>query len=296
MIPEDTGDPATQLLLPPGFSTDSATDAVTIQGETTRLDSGMMRERLLALGRGEFASAGALPPDGMRRGQPGGFGGRSPFAGLAAQGFAPGQGGPGGFLGRRLRGQNRYQGSTTYTFGGSVLDAEPYALRAGAQARPDYVRQQYGSTVGGPLRIPGVYDGSRTTFFLSVQGNRSTDLVDQYATVPTTTVRQGDFSASGAVVIDPLTGQPFPDNRIPADRLDPGAVSLLRFLPAPNLPGTSQNFQASRTSQSTSDAVSLRITQNFSPQTGGTGGRGGGAAGSVGVREAAAGVAAPASC
>ena len=275
LIPEDAGDPATQLLLPPGFSTDSATDAVTIQGETTRLDSGMMRERLLALGRGEFASAGALPPDGMRRGQPGGFGGRSPFAGLAAQGFAPGQGGPGGFLGRRLRGQNRYQGSTTYTFGGSALDAEPYALRAGAQARPDYVRQQYGTTVGGPLRIPGVYDGSRTTFFLSVQGNRSTDLVDQYATVPTTTVRQGDFTGSGAVVIDPLTGQPFPANRIPADRLDPGAVSLLRFLPLPNLPGTSQNFQASRTSQSAADSLSLRITQNFSAETGVGGGRGG---------------------
>ena len=283
LIPEDSGDPATQLLLPPGFSTNGATDAVAIQGETTRLDSGMMRDRLLALGRGEFAAAGATLPDGMLRGRPGGFGGRGPFGDLTAQGFGPGQGlgpgpgrgGRGGFLGRRLRGQNRYQGSTTYTFGGSALDAEPYALRAGAETRPDYVRQQYGSTVGGPLPIPGVYDGSRTTFFLSVQGNRSTDLVDQYATVPTTAVRQGDFSGSHAAVVDPLTEQPFPDNRIPVDRLDPGARSLLRFLPEPNLPGAAQNFQASRTSQSTADAVSLRITQNFSAETGAVGGRGG---------------------
>ena len=102
LIPEDSGDPATQLLLPPGFSTDGATDAVAIQGETTRLDSGMMRERLLALGRGEFASAGATLPDGMLRGRPGGFGGRGPFGDLTAQGFGPGQGlGPGaGWPGR----------------------------------------------------------------------------------------------------------------------------------------------------------------------------------------------------
>ena len=33
LIPEDTGDPATRLFLLPGFSTDGATDALTIRGE-----------------------------------------------------------------------------------------------------------------------------------------------------------------------------------------------------------------------------------------------------------------------
>ena len=73
LIPEDSGDPAARLLLPPGFSTDGSTDAVTIQGEASRLDRRMMRERLLALGRGEFAPAGAALPDGILRGRPGGF-------------------------------------------------------------------------------------------------------------------------------------------------------------------------------------------------------------------------------
>ena len=75
--------------------------------------------------------------------------------------------------------------------------------------------------------------------------------------------------------MDPLTGQPFPDNRIPASRLAPGAVSLLRFLPAPNLPGAVRNFHAARTSPSAGDAVNLRITHNFSSEAGGFGGRGG---------------------
>ena len=293
LIPEDSGDPAARLLLPPGFSTDGSTDAVTIQGEASRLDRRMMRERLLALGRGEFAPAGGALPDGILRGRPGGFGGRDPFAGLAPPGLGPGAGpgagagpgrragpgpwpgGPAGFGGRRLRGRNRYQGSVAYSFGGSALDATPYALRAGAQTGQDYLRQGYGGAVGGPLRIPGLYDGSRTTFFVNVQGNRSSDLVDQYATVPTVAVRQGDFSGHDVAVMDPLTGQPFPDNRIPASRLAPAAVSLLRFLPAPNLPGAIRNFHAARTSPSAGDAVNLRITHNFSSEAGGFGGRGG---------------------
>ena len=285
LIPEDTGDPAARLLLPPGFSTGGSTDAVSIRGEASRLDRRLMRERLLALGRGEFAPAGATLPDGILRGRPGGFGGRGPFGSLAGPGAGPGRGpglgldpgpgGRGGFGGRRLRGQNRYQGSVAYSFGGSALDATPYALRAGARTGRDYLRQDYGGAVGGPLRIPGVYDGSRTTFFVNVQGNRSSDPVDQYATVPVPAIRQGDFSGRAVAVLDPLTGQPFPDNRIPADRLAAGALSLLRFLPAPNLPGAAQNFHAARTSPSAGDALSLRITHNFSAEAGGLGGRGG---------------------
>ena len=293
LIPEDSGDPAARLLLPPGFSTGGSTDAVTIQGEASRLDRRMMRERLLALGRGEFAPAGGALPDGILRGRPGGFGGRDPFAGLAPPGLGPGAGpgagagpgrragpgpwpgGPAGFGGRRLRGRNRYQGSVAYSFGGSALDATPYALRAGARTGRDYLRQDYGGAVGGPLRIPGVYDGSRTTFFVNLQGNRSSDPVDQYATVPVPAIRQGDFSGLAVAVLDPLTGQPFADNRIPADRLAAGALSLLRFLPAPNLPGSAQNFHAARTSPAAGDALSLRITHNFSAEAGGRGGRGG---------------------
>jgi hypothetical protein len=134
------------------------------------------------------------------------------------------------------------------------------------------------------VRIPKIYNGTRrTNFQFSYTGNHSGNLFDQYATVPIDAVRAGDFSAIAVKVIDPATGQPFADNRIPADRIDPGARVLLDFIPAANLPGLTRNFHYSTTTISTSNNVSLRVTHNFNapparrgrgrrPQRGGGGG------------------------
>jgi len=290
----EEGDPAARLL-PPGFSADATTDVVAVSGSAVNLDRGQLRDRLDALGRGDFAQPGGDPPPGAAGGAffggggpgggPGGGGpGGGAFAGAQGGGpFGGGRGGPGGgggFLGRG-RGNNRVQGSATYTFGGSALDAAPYPLR-GQQVSPDYARQQFGGSVGGPLRIPGVYDGARTTYFINYNGGRSDSFVDQFATVPTAAMRAGDFSSLSAP-IDPGTGQPFANGVIPADRIDPSARALLSYFPLPNLPGTSQNFRRSTTAATTTDGISLRVTHNFgaAPQRGqgGRGGLGGGAGG-----------------
>lgn len=53
-------------------------------------------------------------------------------------------------------------------------------------------------------------------------------------------MRTGDFSAASFIIRDPLTGQPFPGNRIPAERLDPAAVRAVNFFyPLPNQSATS---------------------------------------------------------
>ena len=58
--------------------------------------------------------------------------------------------------------------------------------------------------------------------------------------MPTAAERQGDFSQtrtpSGALIVvrDPLTGQPFPNNIVPANRIDPRGQALLDLLPSPN--------------------------------------------------------------
>ena len=60
--------------------------------------------------------------------------------------------------------------------------------------------------------------------------------------------RSGDFSQAlpAFVVTDPLTGLPFPNNVIPTARLDPIAIKLLQYYPAPNIPGAglSNNYLA----------------------------------------------------
>ena len=167
-------------------------------------------------------------------------------------------------------------------------NAAPYQLRPDvATTQPQYAANTYGGTFGGPLKIPGLYADTkgRTNFQLNYTGNESNNVFDQYATVPTDAMRQGNFSGSSIQLIDPTTGQPFAGNQIPANRINPGAATLLGFIPAPNLPGTTQNYHVSTTAHSSSEAVSARLIQNLSPNftPGGRGGfgfgRGGGGGG-----------------
>jgi trimeric autotransporter adhesin len=289
-------------LLPQGFSVEAVqSDPIAINGsnDAATLDRGLMNDRsqMINLGQldpatGQFAQ-GFGPPEGP--GGRGGFGGpggpgpeaRAAFAGLGPGGQGPG--GRGGFVlgGRGGRGQRAYQGSATYTFGGSALDSPPYQLRPDVPVtQPQFARNNFGATFGGPLRIPGVYADTnrRTSFQLNYTGSQANNVFDQYATVPTGAQRLGDFSTSPVALIDPATGQAFPGNQIPADRIDPTAAALLPFIPSANLTGATQNYHASTIAHTTSEAVSLRLTQNLSPvvAASGNGRQGGAARGRVG--------------
>jgi hypothetical protein len=304
----DEPDPATRLL-PPGFSTDAVTSVVAVTGDAASVDRGQLRDRIDAFARGEFAAAGFVPPEGFagRFGGPdgaGGFPGGQDFAGFIGRGGGGRGGNPQGRGGNAQGGRggnaqggrgggrgggnllvpgrrNALQGSANYTFGGSALDAAPYPLRANNQTDPDYTRQTFGASIGGALRIPGVYDGSRSTFFLDYSGGRNANLYEQYATVPSEALRNGDFSSIGVSPIDPATGAPFSGSRIPRDRLDPSSLALLEYIPLPNLSGNTQNYRRVDTSSTLNDNFSLRVTHSFGSAAagrrgGGGGGRGGG--------------------
>jgi hypothetical protein len=284
----DEPDPATRLL-PPGFSTEASSSVVAVTGDAASVDRGQLRDRLSAIGRGEFELPAGIPAELADRiatfAQGGGFGGRGGGRG----GGGGDQGNLAGLLGRG-RGQNRLQGSANYTFGGSALDASPYPIRGSSRNDPSYARQNFGATIGGPLRVPGVINSERSTFFVNYSGGHSTNLVDQYASVPTPLMRTGDLSELGGAPVDPATGQPFPGGRIPADRVDPGSALLLNYFPLPNLPGTAQNYRRSDTSLNRSDNVSVRLTHTFGAAgRGGRGGRGGGGGGGFRGQGGAAG-------
>jgi hypothetical protein len=55
-------------------------------------------------------------------------------------------------------------------------------------------------------------------------------------TVPTAAEKVGDFSGArtGPIPHDPLTGLPFPGNRIPTDRLSPAGLAIMKVFPDPN--------------------------------------------------------------
>ncbi len=133
-----------------------------------------------------------------------------------------------------------------------VRNAEFNARNFFAAKRDQLKRNQYGATIGGPIAIPHVYNGrDKTFFFFGYQGTLIRNLGSSTnATVPTAANYTGDFSAmldasnpanplkKATTIIDPLTSQPFPGNRIPTNRLDPAALTVAKYLPAGGVDGS----------------------------------------------------------
>ena len=117
-------------------------------------------------------------------------------------------------------------------------------------------RHQFGGTLGGPL-VKG-----KTFFFASYEGTRESQGLPVNLTVPSASMKRGDFSAVRNVLYDPLTGQPFPGNVIPANRLSPQALYFAKYVPDPNV-GTG-NFTWSPERQLHADQFTLRLDHSFS--------------------------------
>ncbi len=141
--------------------------------------------------------------------------------------------------------------------GGAVLVTKPgpttgqlyFAKKAGIENPPQYYYNWAGS-IGGPIAK------NRTFFWFSKDDYQQKSTRNNVLTVPTALERAGNFSQtlSGGrpvTIYDPLTTRPdpanpglfirdpFPGNVIPADRLSPVALAMLKVLP---LPSSGKNF------------------------------------------------------
>ncbi|MBI4470468.1 MAG: hypothetical protein HY650_14220, partial [Acidobacteria bacterium] len=101
--------------------------------------------------------------------------------------------------------------------------------------------------------------------------------------MPTAAERRGDFSqtefeirpgVSGGIlpIYDPWTGQPFPGNVIPLERLDPVALKALGFLPLPNRQPDNPITQAGNWQQNSVDVEThdyhiIRLDHDFTKHT-----------------------------
>jgi hypothetical protein len=156
-------------------------------------------------------------------------------------------------------GSNQLHGTIYEFLRNDTLDARNFFA-----SRVEPLKQnQFGLTVGGPVRrnkdfVFGYYEGFRNR-----QG------VTQSATVPSDAQRAGDFSGltdpqtgQAAPLINYLSGQPFPNNRIPAQFLNPTALNLLQYYPHAN--AGANLFVTTQTMQNRTDQGGIRFDHVFS--------------------------------
>ena len=147
---------------------------------------------------------------------------------------------------------------------------------------PTYKKHDYGFTVGGPVRIPHVYDpGERKTFFFYSQEWRHENVPGTVFSqpVPSDAQRTGNFTDLCNQVadekgpgthlntdcpIDPTTGQQYANNQV---TIDPNGQALLVLIPKANASvGQVPYFNASPAQLTTNREELFRVDQVISPK------------------------------
>jgi len=154
-------------------------------------------------------------------------------------------------------GSNDFHGTLWEFIRNEDLNARNYFAQPGP--KPEFRRNQYGLTLGGPIRR------NKTFFFVDWQGTRLLTGTTRFSTVPTTAQRGGAFTTT---IYDPATNPrtPFANNTIPASRFDSVAAQALQHYPLPNRGGAGNNFVRTAVEPDSQDQFDTRADHLFSPK------------------------------
>ena len=189
-------------------------------------------------------------------------------------------------------GTNNLRGSAFEYLQHDKLRAKNYFLPPG-QEKTKENKNIFGGTIGGPIRRDKLF------YFVSVETTRhktvggpyvtqASGSATQFLSLPPAAIRTGNFSGTGTVIYDPLTGNlngtgrtPFAFancpgvtsttdprfdscNFIPANRLNPVSRNILSYLPLPTLPGNVNNYFSTPDYQSNFTKLDSKLTWNLS--------------------------------
>ena len=161
-------------------------------------------------------------------------------------------------------GTNQFHGSAFEYIRNSAVDADNYFLRSAQPLR----QNQFGYSLGGPVWIPKIYNGhNRTFFFANYEGQRIRQTAVISGVVPANTdMVRGIFPFP---VWDPLTGQDFPNNTIPTNRVSRLGKYIQSnptlWFPLPNVtnPSSAINYVAGAGAPTNVDQQNYRVDQQF---------------------------------
>ncbi len=131
-------------------------------------------------------------------------------------------------------GTNQYHGTVYEFLRNTQLNAVGF-IKPVQNQKPVLIQNQYGGTFGGAIKR------DKSFFFADFEGFRRIDKTITFATIPTLDQRKGIFTGP---IQNPYTGERFMDGKVPAAQITKFASAVLNDLPAPNLPGLSNNFQS----------------------------------------------------
>ncbi len=167
-------------------------------------------------------------------------------------------------------GTNRIHGTAYEFLRDAALDANNYFAAPGDEK--DLRRHQFGATLGGPIRK------DRTFFFASYEGTRERRSETSLNLAPNAAWLRGDFrnvrgaGADGVLgnaddtnrIVDPFTRQEFAvPNLIPESMFHPITRAMLPFVPAANVPGSLDGYNARGISRSDRNKLTLKLDHRF---------------------------------
>jgi hypothetical protein len=187
-------------------------------------------------------------------------------------------------------GTNNLHGSAFEYLTHDKLRARNFFLPANQKKTKDN-KSVFGGTIGGPIKH------DRLFYFLSVESTvqrtiggpyvtQASGSASQFLSLPPAAIRSGNFSGTGTVIYDPMTGAangtgrvPFAFancpgvtsttdprfdacNFIPASRLNQVSKNILAYLPLPTLTGNANNYFAVPDYRSDFHKIDSKVTWN----------------------------------
>ena len=143
---------------------------------------------------------------------------------------------------------------------------------------PKNILAQFGYAFSGPIILPHFGEGgpkiwsgkNKLFFFTDLERTTQRNAAGATASVAPTSLRPDangnvNFTGTGITVYDPASNPnpalrtPFPNNTIPANRIDIAAVEIMKRLPLPNQPGFTNNFATAGVGQFNRTNIDTKI-------------------------------------